>query len=458
MKKKRILLALSLILLALLLGCLIWLIPQALLPAPTEPPTQPTPAPTAAPTEPPTEPPTVPPTEPPTEPPIIAEDTVTISVTGDMLMHETVINSGKTDDGYDFSYIFRYFASYVSAADLSICNLETTLAGLDNGYKYTGYPRFNCPDRLVTDLKDAGFDALLTANNHSYDTNSVGFRRTPEIIREAGLSVLGTKQTAQDPNYLLFDLNGIRVGMACYTYETDQTQDGKSLNGIRISREDAPLIQSFDYEFLDMFYEEVAESIARMREQGVDEVIYFIHWGDEYNIRQNKKQTAIAQKLCDLGVDVIVGGHPHVVQPMQLLTSAVDPAHATVCLYSMGNAVSNQRAERMNLKTGHTEDGLLLSLRFVRYSDGTVLLEQVQILPTWVELHLENNRRYYTILPLDDTLEDWQSAFSLSDSTLKKAQASYTRTMDIVGSGLDEVNAYLSDMQAQVEAELGVVR
>lgn len=457
MKKTRLMLALALTLLVVLLGSLIWLLPQALAPAPTVPPTQPTAAPTAPPTEPPTDPPTEP-TEPPTDPPIVPESTVTISVTGDMLMHETVINSGKTDSGYDFSYIFRYFASYVQAADLSICNLETTLAGRDNGYKYTGYPRFNCPDQLVYDLKDAGFDTILTANNHSYDTNSFGFRRTPEVIREAGLSVLGTKQSADDPNYLLFDLNGVRVGMACYTYETDETRERKSLNGIPVSQEDIPLLQSFDYEFLDMFYDEVAESIAQMRAQGVDTVIYFIHWGYEYNIRQNSIQSAMAQKLCDLGVDVIVGGHPHVVQPMELLTSTLDTAHTTVCLYSMGNSVSNQRAERMNLKTGHTEDGLLLSLRYVRYSDGTVLLEQVQILPTWVELCIEDNRRYYTILPLDDTLEDWQSAFSLSDSDTKKAHASYERTMDIVGSGLEAVNAYLSEVQAQTEAALGVVR
>jgi len=147
-----------------------------------------------------------------------------------------------------------------------------------------------------------------------------------------------------------------------------------------------------------------------------------------------------------------------VIQPVELLTSTLDESHKTVCLYSMGNAVSNQRIKNMNLKTGHTEDGVLFSVTFARYSDGTVILESAHLLPTWVNLdkHPETGKNAYMILPLDDGVEDWKSALQLSDSTLKKAQDSHARTMKIVGAGMTQVNDYLTQNQAQVEAAIGV--
>lgn len=403
--------------------------------------------------------PTAPPTVPPTEPPVVRESSATLSAVGDMLMHAPVFNTGydSATGNYDLNSIFTYFTDYVRAADIAVGNLETTLAGTGNGYAYSGYPQFNCPDGIVGSMANAGFDVVLTANNHSYDTRHVGLLRTQQIIRDAGLPNLGTKEHADDPNFIVLERNGIRMGLACYTYETDGYADRKSLNGIGMDAADAPLINSFDYKHLDLFYSEVADSIAQMEEQGADAVILFVHWGEEYQLKQNATQSAIAQSLCDLGVDVIIGGHPHVVQPVELLTSTTDPEQKTVCLYSMGNAVSNQRRENMNLNTGHTEDGVMFSVTFTRYSDGTVILENADVLPTWVDLRTNAlGRREYNILPLDTAIEDWQTQFSLSDSTYAKVQASYDRTMAIVGEGLTTVQDYLSAHTAQVEAQLGV--
>jgi len=207
---------------------------------------------------------TPPPSSEPTQPPITVESTATLAATGDILMHNPVIKTGTVTNGeYDFSSIFTYFSDYVTAADYAVANLETTLASTDNGYAYSGYPQFNCPDGIVTSAKNAGFDLLLTANNHSYDTRSVGFRRTRQVIAERGLANLGSKQNADDPNYLVAEVNGIRIGMCCYTYEahplTESHPDGKfpyeekALNGIPLKAADAPLINSFDYYYLGMF-------------------------------------------------------------------------------------------------------------------------------------------------------------------------------------------------------------
>ena len=396
-----------------------------------------------------TEPPTEPPTEEPTAPTIVS--TAKISATGDVLMHMPVVNTTKVSGGYDFTPIFQYLDDYAAAADYAVANLETTLAGLDNGYAYSGYPCFNCPDEIAFDLQEAGFDMILTANNHCYDTRTVGLKRTVQTVRDLGLETLGTHASADDTKYTVQDINGIKVGMLCYSYATgDDYPDRASMNGILTSEDAKGLINYFDYDNLTGFYNEVSGYIDAMEAQGAQAVVMYIHWGEEYQLQANSNQTTVAQGLCDLGIDVIVGGHPHVVQPVDLLSSTTDPDHKTVCLYSMGNAISNQRRTLMNLNTGHTEDGVLFSFTFAEYSDGTVRLDSVELLPTWVWMGSSS----YRIIPLDTEVADWGSAFNLGSDGVASAKASYDRTMKLVAEGIQESNDYLT---AQREAALSTV-
>ena len=388
---------------------------------------------------------TVPPTTAPQPESIVA--TATISSTGDILMHMPVVNSGKTSSGYDFGNIFQYLKEYAEDADFAAANLETTLAGLDNGYQYSGYPHFNCPDEIVDGVRDAGFDLMLTVNNHSYDTTLVGYKRTLEVTREKGMQTLGTMLNADEPKYLIQDVNGIKIGMLAYTYATAVTSDGRpSLNGNAAMKE-AGICNYFTYENLPGFYNEVEKHLEAMKAEGAEATMLFIHWGVEYQTTQNAQQEKIAQALCDLGIDVIVGGHPHVVQPVDLLTSTTDPDHKTVCLHSMGNAVSNQRLGNISyVSTAHTEDGVLFSVTFCKYSDGSVYLLSTDILPTWVYLDKSTSPSSYTIIPLDDSRSDqWAELYSLSDSVYASAVKSYDRTMAIVGEGLTECQTYLEN-------------
>ncbi len=418
----------------------------------TPTPTQPT----AAPTE-----PTPAPTEPPTEPPVTKIATATVSSVGDMLMHMPVINTGYNEETrtYDLHAIFDYISDYTTSADLMVGNLETTLAGLDNGYKYSGYPQFNCPDSVVDAMKGAGFDVILTANNHSYDTRSVGLKRTLEVIRDRQLQYLGTKLAAEEKDYVIADCNGIQIGLLCYTYDTG-TSDPETiaLNGITLTREDSKLVNSFDYNDLDIFYADVQENLAAMKKEGAEATMLYIHWGEEYQLQANSSQKAIAQKLCDLGVDVIVGGHPHVVQPVELLTSTQDENQKTVCLYSMGNAVSNQRLGNLSsVKTAHTEDGAMLQITFAKYSDGTVIVEYADVLPFWVWMHYDADwNKLYQLMPLDDQIEDWQTQFGVDDDVLKKLRDSYDRTTALVGEGIAAAQEYYAANQKAVEQALGV--
>ncbi len=374
--------------------------------------------------------------------------TASIASQGDLLMHGGVIRSGAQGNGtYDFESVFRYVKEYVSGYDLALANLETTFGGDANPYQ--GWPLFNVPDAFGDSIVEAGYDLLLTSNNHCYDTLMAGFKRTIEVSRDKGLMVLGSRLTEEEPNYAVVDLNGIKVGMVSYTYTTSMSGGKPSLNG-NSPVENPALINYFSYTNLDKFYSEMTDILEKMKSEGAEATILFIHWGTEYEIVENNYQDTIAQKICDLGVDVIVGGHPHVVQPVDLLTSATDPEHKTVCIYSLGNAVSNQRISEMRLKTGHTEDGVLFAVTFEKYSDGTVYLASAEVLPTWVNLSSVNGKLEYNILPLDDSRrEEWKENFNLTDTLLKNCEDSYDRTMAIVGSGMERVQSWLAQQKQQ---------
>lgn len=395
----------------------------------------------------------------PTEPPVVLTGTATISATGDVLMHMPCVRPGLTGNGtYDFTPYFSHVQSYIEKADVAVANLETTLAGgdyvhFDGEVGYRGYPTFNCPDGIVDSLKDVGFDLILTANNHTYDTGSAGFFRTQQVIAEAGLEHIGTKESDEVPDYIVKEIDGIRVGMVCYTYETNAEPDKVSLNGgSNFKENETGLINVFMKDDVAGFSRDLGEDIEDMRADGAEAIVLYIHWGEEYQLKQNEQQEAMAQAACDLGVDVIVGGHPHVIQPIDLLTSQEDPEHKTVCLYSTGNAVSNQRLGNISyVKTAHTEDGILFSFSFAKYSDGTVRMEEVEALPLWVDMHSRTGKTVYDILPLDKNIQDWKTALELSSGALKDAESSYERTMAIVGEGLEEVQTYLDSLPAVAE-------
>ena len=371
--------------------------------------------------------------------------TATIVSTGDLLMHKPVIDTGYKSGSYDFESIFRYLSEYTMDADLAVANLETTLCSTDNGYSYSGYPNFNCPDALVDGAKDAGFDILLNASNHSYDTSSVGMHRTMQVIQDKGLIPLGIVENAEDKHYIVEEVNGINIGMICYTYETDSNADRVALNGLPVKAEDAPLINCFDYNALDTFYAELRTRLEEMKADGAEATVLYLHWGTEYQLQANETQKKMAQKICDLGVDVLIGGHPHVVQPMDLISSTTDENHKMVCLYSMGNAVSNQRQGNLSaIATAHTEDGVLFSITFSKYSDGTVYLESTDLLPLWVYRRSDGTGNEYNIMPLDmERRDEWTSWMNFQEYHATAAENSYDRTMAIVGEGLTACQEYL---------------
>ena len=389
--------------------------------------------PTSAATEPTQTETTVPPTtEAPEAEHVVA--TATIGAVGDLLMHKPVFDTCRKSDGsYDFSSIFRYIKDTVSSLDYAIANLETTFGG-DN-YVYQGNPAFNCPDPLIDAVKDTGFDMLLTANNHAGDTMNDGIKRTIETVRDAGLATLGSQLSGEN-RYTVVDVNGIKIGMVCYTWTYADYGGSFSLNGLTPVKDEGQM-NYFANNNPDKLYKELDPILEGMKADGAEATMIFLHWGQEYQLTENAAQQKMAQKLCDMGFDVIVGGHPHVVQPMAVLESTENPGHKTYCVYSLGNAVSNQRNGYVSACPGaHGEDGLLFTVIFEKYSDGKVYVADVNALPTWVNMHSNTGVKEYNIVPLDKETEDQWGELGMSADQVKLAQQSYQRTMNIIGEGL----------------------
>ena len=329
--------------------------------------------------------------------------TASVGTMGDLLMHKPVFDTCLQSNGtYDFSSIFRYVKDIVSGLDYAIANLETTFGGDD--YPYQGNPAFNCPDALIDSVVDTGYDMLLTANNHAGDTMASGITRTVEIIRGKGLTALGSQLNADEPKYAVVDVNGIKIGMVCYTWAYSSNGTSFSLNGLTPIKDEGQMNYFLNND-PGKLYTASEQILEQMKADGAEATMMFIHWGVEYNIKENSLQDTMAQKLCDLGFDVIVGGHPHVVQPVDLLTSTVDPDHKTVVIYSLGNAVSNQRNGYIQAAPPYyTEDGILFTVTFEKYSDGAVYLQSVDALPTWVNMRTDGAKQY-NILPLDGAVQ-----------------------------------------------------
>lgn len=374
--------------------------------------------------------------------------TATVAATGDLLIHQAIFEAAEQQDGsYDFNEMFQHFKSYVSKADYAVANLETTLAGTELGYKYTGYPCFNSPDAIAEAAKNAGFDMLLTANNHAYDTRLKGMLRTAETLDKLGLDRLGTNRDENEKKYIIKEINNIKIGMVCYTYETDRNEDNVALNGIPLTSEAAGLVNAFSYGELDTFYQKMEGHIADMKSDGAEAIMLFIHWGDEYYTKENATQRKIAQKMCDLGVDVIVGGHPHMIQPVDILSSSTDTDHKTVCLYSMGDTLCNIPGSRNGKEAGYALDGVLFNVTFFKGYDGTVSVKEADILPIYCNIYtsVKTGKNNYEIIPLDKNVENWQTTFNLSDTTLKECERSIERTTEIIEDRLKKVNSVLSE-------------
>lgn len=268
-----------------------------------------------------------------------SQERITLLFVGDLMQHQTQIDAARTPEGgYDYSPCFSLVKEQISRADLAIGNLEVTLAG----EPYRGYPVFSAPDEYLQAIKDAGFDILVTANNHCLDRGKKGLERTILMLDSLHIPYAGTYRNPSErkQRYPLFiHKNGFRIALLNYTYGT---------NSIKVT---PPNI--VNYIDKDIILQDIRSAQARRP----DAIIACMHWGEEYQSLPNREQEDLADWLFQQGVTHIIGSHPHVIQPMELRT---DGTRQHVVVYSLGNFISN-------MSNINTDGGLIFTLQLEKY-------------------------------------------------------------------------------------------
>ncbi len=265
-----------------------------------------------------------------------------LMVAGDVMSHMPLTHDVYVAEtgAYDYGHVLAEAAQQLEKADYAVANLETVLAG---GPKYSGFPAFNSPDGLATSLKTAGVDLLSTANNHSRDKGLDGIFRTLDVLDENGLAHVGTyrSQTERDKNSGIYvaDVGGISVAFLSYTY---------GLNGYRLPTDKMFAVNLYNQDYYTTLetpdYEKLRADMEAARGLNPDVIAVMVHWGIEYQYSPNVHQNKVANFLVEQGADLVLGGHPHVLQPYETITTTGwdgQERQGFVC-WSLGNFISNQ--------------------------------------------------------------------------------------------------------------------
>ncbi|MFC4077946.1 CapA family protein [Salinithrix halophila] len=328
-----------------------------------------------------------------------------LAVVGDLMMHDTQIQAGKQVDGsYNYDSFFKEVKPWFKQADLVVGNLETTLPG--ESKPYSGYPLFRAPDAYGQALREAGFDLVSTANNHSMDAGEEGVVRTYRKLKKLGIEPVGTSPGPEPQEPVLVKRNGINLSFSAYTYGT---------NGI-------PLPKGKEYLVNHIQTEKIKEDIRKSKAKGADYIAVMLHFGLEYQREPNAEQKRVVKEVLESGADVVLGGHPHVLQPMEY---PKQNGREKFVIYSLGNFVSDQVKP-------YTNDGVILYLDLLKKHKEKTQLKKVSYIPTYVHKFREGGTRQFTVIPINKGSEGVKTPSypSLAERDLKRAWKDTTTLMN----------------------------
>lgn len=314
----------------------------------------------------------------------------TVGAIGDILIHDWVYEDAKTGTAYDFKPMLSHIKPYLEQPDFLIANQETILGGVEMGL--SGYPTFNSPQEVGDALIDAGVDFVTNANNHSLDKGEKGILTEIEYFNKVGLPYVGAFKDVQDQQTIrVMNMNGIKAAILSYTYGT---------NGIRIPTGKDYLVNLIDQE-------KMKTEIVRAK-QVADVVIMGVHWGNEYQRIPSIAQKDLAQYLVNAGADIIIGHHPHVLQPMEWLTA--DDGRKAFVFYSLGNFLSGQMHDYKDI-------GGLAKINIKKTIKATGVEIQLSD-PTFIPTYVSNQElTNYRVVPLKDA-----AAYGLANAAEKNEE------------------------------------
>ncbi len=292
----------------------------------------------------------------------------TLAVAGDTLVHESVAASaalgtpGETTQ-YDFDPLLAEVTDIISGADLALCHMETPLSATNTDLSY--YPAFRVPNQIADAVAHAGFDGCSTASNHAFDAGPEGVASTRAQLTRAGLTAVGTARSAAEAEApTLYEVNGITVGHLSSTYALNEGYE-------------APAGQEWMVEITEST--RLLSQAAALKAAGAEFVVLSIQWGVEYQTEPTAEQQALARQLLgSVDIDLIVGHHAHVIQPIERIGSEY-------VIYGLGNLLSNQSPESCSTCPAGTQDGVVLIVDVARAESGTLAVQGIEATPTWVD-------------------------------------------------------------------------
>jgi len=300
----------------------------------------------------------------PAAPAPTAPRSFTIAAAGDIIPHEMLVDAGNAylpGPGWDFTPMMTDIEPWVAEADLAICHMEGTLSATNTGL--SGYPRFVGPREMADAIAAAGWDTCSTASNHALDAGWKGIVDTLEVLEDAGLGHAGTARTPEERLPSLYEVNGVTVGHLSYSYGT---------NGLPVPSDRPWAINLIDADA-------ILTDAAWARDHGSEFTVVSLQWGVELFVPATPAQEALAETLlASDDVDLILGHHAHVVQP-------IDRIGDKYVVYGMGNHLSNQFSTRWGPAFYGTEDGLMVRVRVSERDDGSFAVDGIDITPTWVQ-------------------------------------------------------------------------
>jgi poly-gamma-glutamate capsule biosynthesis protein CapA/YwtB (metallophosphatase superfamily) len=305
---------------------------------------------------------------------------LTLNAVGDMVMHLPIVNSAwKPDGSFDFRPIFSNVRPYLSQADLAVAVLETQLDAPDQAY--SGYPCFNTPGALADAIRWSGIDLVFLAHNHSLDQGIAGINHSLAYLDRIGLPYTGCQANPEEQKFKIIEKNRIKLAFFSYTTIT---------NGI-------PLPKGKEWAVNILDYDQIAGDINKAKAAGADGIIFSLHTGIEYEREPSLEQMEIIEKLLGLGVDIVLGSHVHVIQPIEVGAKYTVPGHYRTYFvaYSLGNFLSNQRWR-------YSDCGLMVSLKLRKEPVWPgIRIVSASYLPLWVYRYQEEKQTRYQIIVLD---------------------------------------------------------
>ena len=341
--------------------------------------------------------------------------TFTLTAIGDVMCHNTQYWDAyqKETNTYDFSYVFDDIKNNNKKSDISVASLETCFAGEERGY--SNYPTFNSPDSLAYSLKDIGIDVLSTAGNHCLDMGFDGLSRTIDVLNKADISHLGTYKTQEERDKILFKYTkGLKVAFINYTYGT---------NGIPVPSDKPYCVNLIDKDL-------IKKDIESAKSQNADVIVACMHWGTEYQTSPNNEQKDLADFLFQNGVNIILGNHPHVLQPFEKRTVTLEDGSTQdgFIIYALGNFICDQNAE-------NTRNSIILNLSITKQVDGSITVDDIDYIPIYMYKNPSKTIQKMKVLNIEKTLNLYETG---QDTSIGESTYNYLKTQ------LSKINSILS--------------